>query len=76
MIKENSANFGREKNKATLADVEREATLLKSHLLALGANDYEFPSIDGIVLKVKAGEITPQKALELFTKIKESKQER
>ena len=61
---------------ATLADVAREAEVLKMQLAPQGANDYEFPTIDAIVQSVASGEISPEEGLDRLTKIKESKQEK
>ena len=60
----------------TLADVEREAHILKSWLLSQGANDYEFPMIESIIESVRIGEISAEEGLARLTKIKETKQER
>lgn len=42
-------------------------------LSAMGANDYEFPAIDGILIRMRAGKIKPNEAVELVRKIRHSK---
>jgi hypothetical protein len=54
---------------------ESKISALKHEIAVMGANDYEFPAIEGILRALKAGEISPDDAVSQVYEIRASKQD-
>lgn len=52
-----------------------EIDTLKAQIYAMGANDYEMPTIANILVSLREGKITPREAVDRVRKIKDSKQD-
>lgn len=60
-------------NPVELAEVQKQAHILKGIIYAMGRNDSEMNTINNVVSDTESGKITPTEALNQLNKIQEIK---
>lgn len=64
-----------EQKTLSLEDTIGEIEIIKQNCATMGANDYEIPTLNGLIASLRAGQLDPQTALEQAHQILGSKQD-